>query len=322
MIFRDISLTESNRRMPPAGWMPAAFVLLFVLSAGCAVTQGTGRVPVEGFDMNRAVKNSDRRLNELSGRGEVISPVRVGKAMTILAEMKHFQKRRKKEEVRRLESEMKAVLNGLSSDIKAAEKSGISGLKAEVIRLKEENARARRDLRASRRTRKIEARAYRESIEAVSKARDEAIREVVRARSRIQGMASSAEAAAMFAEARVIIDRMTEEAYSFRSREYLEEGSDYLRDGRRELDGKNPGGAAYLFDLISTLYQNFRASDPRKLTVVAKSAILRASSTTKSGKITTLALGDVLYGLGRSEDWFRVRTDSEGEGWIRADLVR
>ncbi len=213
---------------------------------------------------------------------------------------------------------------GLSQEqaIGEAVKPAAADPEAEIKRLRAELSRAQGELELLKSVREIENRSFQRTMEAVVAARDEAIREVVRARSRIQGMASPAEAAAMFAEARVIIDRMNEDAFSLPSRNYLDEANRYLRDGRRELDGQNPGGAAYLFDLISTLYQNFRELEPRNLTVAVTAANLRELPTTKARKLDTLFLGDSLQGLEKVEGWFRVRTASRKEGWITIDLVR
>ena len=59
-------------------------------------------------------------------------------------------------------------------------------------------------------------------------AREDAIREVVRIRARIQGMASQAEASAMFAEARVILDRMEEEAFNTEASVDLDMARSYM----------------------------------------------------------------------------------------------
>ena len=87
-------------------------------------------------------------------------------------------------------------------------------------------------------------------LEVAHASREDAIREVVRMRARIQGMASEAEASAMYAEARVILDRMEEEAFNLEALEQLDLARSYMARGKSALDADNPGGAAYLFDLI------------------------------------------------------------------------
>ena len=148
-------------------------------------------------------------------------------------------------------------------------------------------------------------------------AREEAIREVVRIRSRMQGMASQAEASAMFAEARVIIDRMEEEAFSAQALEDLHLARSYMARAKGALGSGNPGGAAYLFDLIPGLYEGMRKIDPRTVKVNVKVASLRESPAPSARKIGSLYWGESATGLEKKVDWIKVRSSSGQEGWIR-----
>ncbi|UCF30182.1 MAG: SH3 domain-containing protein [bacterium] len=314
--------------IPSVKWVAVA-VLLLAVSAGCTATKGASRAEGEGFDMNSAVKSRAARLEELSDSADMFSPVLLGRARALLGEMEYFRSERNAAEVRRLDGRISVVLDRLQRDINAGAGSGGKGSRVDIRRLRSELARATKERDAARDeldlvngTRKIETQSFEMSMKTVITARDEAIREVVRARSRIQGMASQTEAAAMFAEARVIVDRMSEEAYNVQSREYLKQARVYLADGRQELDGGNPGGAAYLFDLISTLYQNFQGMDPRKLIVIVKGASLRKKPTISSERIGILGLGDEVQGLQKGDGWFMVSTASRQRGWINVNLVR
>ncbi len=158
-------------------------------------------------------------------------------------------------------------------------------------------------------------------LEAAQAAREEAIREVVRMRARIQGMVSPAEASAMFAEARVILDRMEEEAFNTEAVVDLELARSYMARGKGALDNGNPGGSVYLFDLIHGLYERMMKGDPRTVKVSVNAAVLRASPATNSARIALLYWGDSATGLEKTGDWIRVKTGAGQEGWIMGSQV-
>ena len=153
-------------------------------------------------------------------------------------------------------------------------------------------------------------------LEIAQAAREEAIREVVRIRARIQGMASQAEASAMFAEARVILDRMENEAFNEESLAELDLARSYLARGKGALDNGNPGGAAYLFDLIPGVYEGMKKTDPRTIKVSVSIATLRISPAPSSEKVSSLYQGESATGLEKKEDWMKVKTSSGQTGWI------
>ncbi len=159
-------------------------------------------------------------------------------------------------------------------------------------------------------------------LEAAQAAREEAIREVVRIRARIQGMASQAEASAMFAEARVIIDRMEEEAFSAQALEDLHLARSYMARAKGALGSGNPGGAAYLFDLIPGLYEGMKKSDPRTIQVNVRIAVLRESAAPSAKKIGSLYWGESATGLEKNQDWIKVRSASGQVGWLMRSQVR
>lgn len=159
-------------------------------------------------------------------------------------------------------------------------------------------------------------------LASAQEAREEAIREVVRIRDRIQGMASNAEAAAMFAEARVIFDRMEAEAFGEEALEQLELARSYMERGKEALDAGSPGGAAYLFDLIPGLYEGMKKTDPRAVRVNVKIAVLRESPSPASSRIANLAEGTSATGLEKNKDWIKVKTASGQTGWLMKRQVR
>jgi len=159
-------------------------------------------------------------------------------------------------------------------------------------------------------------------FEVAQAAREDAIREVVRIRARIQGMASQAEASAMFAEARVILDRMEEEAYSAQALEDLGLARSYMADGKEALDTGNSGGAAYLFDLIPGVFEGMKKADPRTVKVNVSVATLRESPVSTSRKIDSLNWGDKAEGTEKSGDWFKIRTSSGLTGWLMKSQVQ
>ncbi len=198
----------------------------------------------------------------------------------------------------------------------------LESLRKELVQVRAENRALKGELEILNGARKIDAEAYSGRLAAVEAARDEAIKEVVRTRARIKGMASPAEAAAMFAEARVIIDRMSEEAYNDQAGDFVRLGKRYLENGREEMEKQNPGGAAFLFDLISTQYESFRAIDPRVMTVNTKKASLRASAAASSKRLGLLSYGEKVEGLAKKGSWVRVKTSSDLRGWVHSDLLR
>ena len=225
-----------------------------------------------------------------------------------------------------VKTESETVPDQQVETVKIAE---VAVMEAELEELRKDLAQVRAEKRALKEeleilngARRIDAQTYTRRLTAVEAARDEAIKEVVRARARIQGMASPAEAAAMFAEARVIIDRMSEEAYNDQAIDFMKLGKRYLESGREEMEQQNPGGAAFLFDLVSTLYESFRATDPMVMTVNTKKASLRASSTTSSKRLGVLSYGHKVEGLARQGKWVRVDAGSNLKGWIHSDLLR
>jgi hypothetical protein len=158
-------------------------------------------------------------------------------------------------------------------------------------------------------------------LEIAQAAREDAIREVVRVRARIQGMASQAEASAMFAEARVIMDRMEAEAFSDEALDQLQLAKSYMDRGKNALDSGNPGGGAYLFDLIPGLYEGMKKGDPRLVEVKVSVASLRESPAPSSLKLESLPMGEQVSGVDKNDGWIKVKTSSGKTGWLMKTQV-
>jgi len=244
-----------------------ALLLVYTLT-GCTLLEnmkGSGG-GAAGPDV---VKARRAQLTALESKAVRRTPVEVGMAHSVLEEMEYFSGKGNMKEVKRLDARMAGLLGVLEGGKRTDTK--VSGKAATVIlEFEADNKANRKKLeRLERDVKKLEKevpsleksnRTLSSRLESVRSARDVAIQEVVRTRGRIQGMASGAEANAMFAEARVLLDRMEEEASSREDKETLKLIRTYLDTGKAELDQNNPGGAAYLFDLISSHYQHFRES--------------------------------------------------------------
>ena len=125
----------------------------------------------------------------------------------------------------------------------------------------------------------------------------------------------------MFAEARVLVDRMTEDAFNDWALGELDLARTYTTSGKKELDAGNSGGAAYLFDLVSSLYEGFKNSDTQKVTVGVKKAVIFKSPLTSSAKIGSLSRGETATGLEVQKDWIRLKIPSGLIGWVRRNQV-
>ena len=313
-------------------------LLLLGLTSGCAVMERLGGGPTEGMkepptstQADQALQRRTAELEGIEGEAAVGAPLELAQARTLLEEMEYFFREGNFAQVKRLDSTMGKSLDSIGSVLEA----GGWPLSKRIAVLEEENSRLRaeasgkessqRELKEEIRTLKalsgIEIQSLTKRLASVDKERDDAILEVVRNRSRIEGLASMASASAMYAEARVLVDRMDEEAFNLRGRGFLEQAQGYLASGKKELEMGNPGGAAYLFDLVSSIYQEFKNSDSRNLTVAVRRARLHKSASSSSGVVGSLSRGETVKGLMMSSDWFQVRSSSGRIGWVRRSQV-
>ena len=317
-------------------WMIFAFVLLQT-STGCTFMENLRKdsAPESASqEMIASGESVDRRTAELavleeSARGRAAGEIVL--ARTVLEEMVYFNGKGNAEEVRRLDGIMEKALDSARGTIE----KGPDPASEKADRLEKENrtlgsrvdkaesraAELQEDLFAKETVSEIKIESLVRRLETAEKARNDAIREVVRTRSRIEGMASKAEASAMFAEARVLVDRMNEDAFNDRAQDDLQLARGYLASGKKALDAGNSGGAAYLFDLVSSVYEVFRTSNPRKVTVGVKKALVYKTPSGSSAVTGSLSRGQTAVGLQLQGDRVQVKIPSGLTGWVRKNQV-
>jgi hypothetical protein len=319
--------------------LAAVLTLVIVqLLAGCTFLENLRRQPTSpdtAPEITQAIESVERRTAELADLEKSVrvkAPEDLGRARAILDEMVYFRDKSDPEEVMRLDDVMAEALNSARRTIDSA---GVEApdrvaqleeqnraLQTKISSLESQVAGFDRELKAKKEVFEIQNGSLVRQLEVAEKSRDEAIREVVRTRSRIEGMASEAEASAMFAEARVLVDRMVEDAFNKRALGELEQARTYLISGKKELDDGNSGGAAYLFDLISSLYEGFKTSDPRRVTIGVRTSVLYSTPSASSKKVGFLSQGQTVMGIETISGWIKIRTASGQEGWIRKNQVQ
>jgi hypothetical protein len=307
---------------------------VFIVLALSISLSATGCTFLEQFKKKSSPAGSaetmvDRRSHELlalEGKASYVAPEELGAARVVLDEMSYFESQGESEEVTRLDDKMAKTLDSIKNKASgsdgSASRDDVKQLQLKVKKLEREIVVLNDRLKAQDISAEIENGVLLRRLEVVKSALTDAEQEVVRIRSRIQGMASQAEASAMFAEARVLIDRMVEEAYREQALEEVELAEHYLRSGKDTLDQDNPAGAAFLFDRVSEIYTSMIKSEPRVLTVKVRSAALRSSSSESSKILGYLSQGDSATGQKKAGDWVQVKTPSGLEGWIRREQVQ
>jgi len=316
-------------------WIFSALVLL-QFNSGCTLMENLRRDQAPDSaspEMIAASESVERRTAELTGLEEVAARAtgELARARVVLEEMTYFNEQGDPEEVRRLDAIMGEALDSIRGTIKdgpdpAPDRIALLEEQNRVLRSKVSQIESRavgleEDLFVRKTISEIQIESLVRRLETAQKARDDAIREVVRTRSRIEGMASRAGASAMFAEARVLVDRMNEDAFNDQARGDLELARDYLASGKKELGGGNSGGAAYLFDLVSSIYEGFKTSAPRTITVGAREAVMYKSPSGSSAAVGTLSRGETAVGLQVRKDWVQLKLTSGLTGWVRKTQI-
>jgi hypothetical protein len=319
------NITAPSRHFPLSVFI--VLTLSIILSAsGCTFLEQFKKKSSPAGNSEEIVDRRSQELSALEVKASAVAPEELGAARVVLGEMSYFESQGESEEVSRLDSKMAKALDSIKS--KASGDNG-SVSTDQVKKLQQENSQLQlkikklnAEIQAQNISSDIDKGTLLRRLEFAQSALNDAEQEVVRIRSRIQGMASQAEASAMFAEARVLIDRMVEEAYREQALEEVELAEHYLRAGKDTLDQDNPAGAAYLFDRVSEIYTSMIKSEPRMLTVKVRSAALRSSSSESSKALGYLSQGDSATGQKKAGDWVLVKTSSGLEGWIRQEQVQ
>jgi hypothetical protein len=318
--------------------LPVALVFLLVqFGIGCTLKENLRRDPGNGSSPPEAAgtrdtvdrRTSDLAVLEESSGGKAEGEI--ARARTVLEEMVYFSDKGDVEEIDRLDGLMVQALDSARNAVETGPEPSTerianlqvenSALRSRVSKVESRAAQLEEELLAKETVYQIRIDLLTNRLQAAEKSRDDAIREVVRVRSRMEGMASKAEASAMFAEARVLVDRMNEDAFNNRAREDLQLARGYLAAGKKELEAGNPGGAAYLFDLISSTYEGFRTSNPRQVRVSVRKALLYRTASGSGQAIGSLSRGQTAVGLQVRGERVQVKLSSGLIGWIRKSQV-
>jgi len=294
-------------------YLAVIFLAAVLLASGCTVLQNFRKMPADD-EVARTVVERRTFIDKARDDALRVAPSEYGQALALVGEMEYHLKRNDTAETWRLENKISPLINRVQINIKKYPAASWEGDPSQV--------RARMAMFiAETEGLKLQNGLLEKKVQSVETARDNAIKEVVRIRSRIQGLASPTEAAAMFAEARVIVDRIAGDAYNDAAIEYLDLARKFLKDGTAELENNNPGGAAYLFDLVSATYDDFKRIDPHTLTVSVRSALLRSGPSKSSSRKGSLSYGTVVEGFEQRGRWFFVKTPRGIEGWIHDSVV-
>jgi hypothetical protein len=166
---------------------------------------------------------------------------------------------------------------------------------------------------------------------------DEAIQEVVRAKSKLRSLESRAEAASNMAEAEIALKAIESEARAGEGARDLSQAKQLLTRSAEEFKNENYGGALYLANQAKGLLRNgeVRPAPRQKLAPVpgespfeaplplelAKDGNLRGGPDLASRVITTLPKGTKVVGLSRKDQWIRVRDEKGATGWVFEPLL-
>jgi multidrug efflux pump subunit AcrA (membrane-fusion protein) len=172
---------------------------------------------------------------------------------------------------------------------------------------------------------------------------DEAIQEVVRAKAKLRGLESKAEAASEMAEAEIAIKALKAQLVGQAQNPELIKAQELLKMSAQEFKRENYGGVVYL---TSQAKGHIRAAQillggrekvapikrlpPVKGEVffalplplqVLKTSNLRAKADLESKVITTLEKGTPLIGYSYKGQWVRVISEDGNDGWVFQALV-
>jgi multidrug efflux pump subunit AcrA (membrane-fusion protein) len=202
---------------------------------------------------------------------------------------------------------------------KRALEAQVTGLKLQLL---EEQAGARE---LEERQRQLEAKL------------DEAIQEVVRAKSKLRSVETRAEAASNLAEAEIALKAIEAQAKGDGANRGLPQARQLLKRSAEEFKKENYGGALYLADQAKGLLRSgeTRAANRERLAVVEGESPFEAPMPlrlTKDGNLregpglefkvlATLPSGTRLVGLSRKDQWVRVRDEKGVAGWVFKALV-
>ena len=168
---------------------------------------------------------------------------------------------------------------------------------------------------------------------------DDAITEVVRAKSKLRSIESKAEAASAIAEAEIAVKAMKGRMATGSPEQVaaLEKAQQLLRQSSREFKARNYGGALYLAVQSKTQIGSgnlLRRANPEiRLTAdevafdqplplkLTRNTNLRKGPDLHSRVLATLKAGTMVSGYAYKDDWIRVNTRDGRAGWVYRSLV-
>jgi hypothetical protein len=168
---------------------------------------------------------------------------------------------------------------------------------------------------------------------------DEAIQEVVRAKARLRGLESRAEAASNMAETEVALKMLKSQRPDMASSPELVQAEQLLKMSTREFKKENYGGALYLAGQAKAQIKLSQAQPQRgqeaniKLLPgevpfalpldlrVKKKSNVREGPGLNYNVVATVSAESPLKGYSYKGQWVRVKGESNLKGWIFQDLV-
>jgi hypothetical protein len=166
---------------------------------------------------------------------------------------------------------------------------------------------------------------------------DEAIQEVVRAKSKLRSLETRAEAASNLAEAEIAVKAIEAQAKGGAADRGLSQAKQFLKRSAEEFKKENYGGALYLANQAKGLLRTgeTRPATREKLTAVdgespfetpmplrmTRDGNLRDGPGLEFKVLATLPSGTRLVGLSRKDQWVRVRDEKGIAGWVFKTLV-
>jgi hypothetical protein len=176
-------------------------------------------------------------------------------------------------------------------------------------------------------------------LQAQEKMLDEAVQEVVRAKSKLRTIESRAEAASTMAETEIAVKAMQESlaADSGGHLENMQRAEELLKMSAREFKGQNYAGALYLAgqarSQINTIQINpapgdagaiqpgeISFSQPLPLKII-KRCNFRRTPDLEGLVIEVLETGTLIVGFAHKDTWIRVATEGGRSGWVYQSLV-
>jgi hypothetical protein len=166
---------------------------------------------------------------------------------------------------------------------------------------------------------------------------DEAIQEVVRAKSKLRSLESRAEAASNMAEAEIALKAIEAQGKGAEEGHDVSQAQQLLKRSAEEFKNENYGGALYLANQAKSLLRTgeVRPATRDRLTPVAGESPFDAPmplQLTRDGNlregpglefrvITLLPKGSKVSGLSRKDQWVRVRGETGATGWVFQTLL-